>query len=101
MSMTQKHEEVPDKKLAAVCGLFCPACSLFIGTQEDPARLKKFSERFQVSEEEVKCQGCRSHTRGPYCKICKMVVCAAEKGIDFCGECEEYPCEDLKSLRKL
>lgn len=25
-----------------------------------------------------------------------MASCAAEKGIDFCGECTEYPCEDLK-----
>jgi hypothetical protein len=28
------------KNLAAVCGLYCEACSLFIATKEDPERLK-------------------------------------------------------------
>ncbi|OPX92819.1 MAG: hypothetical protein A4E59_02926 [Syntrophorhabdus sp. PtaB.Bin027] len=25
-----------------------------------------------------------------------MAQCATEKGIDFCGECAEYPCAELK-----
>jgi len=28
-----------------------------------------------------------------------MSVCAAAKGFDFCGECGEYPCEDLRQLQ--
>ena len=24
-----------------------------------------------------------------------MLRCATEKGVDFCVECEEYPCADL------
>jgi hypothetical protein len=99
MSMAHVDGRVPDKKLAAVCGLFCPACRVFIGTQEDPERLDKLAEQFRYPVEEMKCDGCRSDKRGPYCKICKMAVCAAEKGIDFCGECEEYPCEDLKKFQ--
>jgi len=87
------------KTLAAVCGLFCEACTLFIATKEDPARLKGLAARFQLSEEEMKCYGCRSDKRGPYCKICKMFSCAAERGIDFCSECEDYPCDDLKQFQ--
>jgi hypothetical protein len=90
----------PDKKLAAVCGLFCPACNLFIGTTEDPARLQKMAGRFRMTAEEVKCYGCRADKRGPYCdKYCKMTKCAVEKGIDFCGECPEYPCTELKTFQ--
>ncbi len=99
MSMTNEHAEALDKRLAAVCGLFCPACSLFIGTREDPKRLKGFAERFHVSEEEVKCDGCRADKRSPYCTTCTFVPCAAEKGLDFCGACPEYPCEDLKTFQ--
>jgi Protein of unknown function (DUF3795) len=98
----QKKENPPggfDKKYAAVCGLYCEACSLFIATTEDPIRLKQLAEGFNVSEEEVKCDGCRSDKRGPYCKVCKMSDCAAEKGIDFCVECSEYPCNDLKRFQ--
>ncbi len=36
---------ITDKKLAAVCGLFCPACTIYIGTREDPDRLKASARR--------------------------------------------------------
>lgn len=88
-----------DKTLAAVCGLYCEACTLFIATKEDPARLKGLAARFHLSEEAVKCYGCRSDKRGPYCEKCKMFSCAVERGIDFCIECDEYPCSDLKKFQ--
>jgi len=88
-----------DKTLAAVCGLYCEACTLYIATKEDPKRLKNLATLFKLPEEEVKCYGCRSANRGPYCKICKMYSCAAERGIDFCVECADYPCGDLKQFQ--
>jgi hypothetical protein len=89
-----------DKRLAAVCGLFCPACTVFIGTREDPERLKIIAERYQKPVEEVQCDGCRSEKRCFYCRErCKMGKCAQGKSVDFCGECDEYPCEDLKAFQ--
>jgi hypothetical protein len=89
-----------DKKLAAVCGLFCPACSVFIGTKEDPARLNVIAQRVQRPVEELRCNGCRSEKRCFYCESkCIMAKCAAAKGVDFCGECAEYPCMDLKAFQ--
>jgi hypothetical protein len=99
MEKKEMKSQEQDKKLAAVCGLYCEACTLFIATTEDPARLKGFSERFQLSEEDMKCYGCRADKRGPYCQTCKMFACASERGIDFCIECEEYPCQDLKQFQ--
>jgi hypothetical protein len=94
-----KERSKPDKRLAAVCGLFCPACTIYIATREDPERLKKLAEIAKLSIEDMRCYGCRSEKRIPYCESCKMVKCAAEKSIDFCGECKEYPCEDLKKFQ--
>jgi hypothetical protein len=54
---------VPDKRLAAVCGLFCPACTIYIATTEDPARLRGIAERKNLPLDEVSCQGCRSDLR--------------------------------------
>jgi hypothetical protein len=89
-----------DKKLAAVCGLFCPACSIFIGTKEDPARLNVIAQRVQRPVEELRCNGCRSEQRCYYCESnCKMAECAAAKGLDFCGACPEYPCKDLRAFQ--
>ncbi len=96
-----KNHKKPDKTVAAVCGLFCQACSIYIGTKEDPERLKNIAENFGVPVEEMKCKGCRSDTRIGYCANCKMFRCAAEKGIDFCGACEEYPCEELKAFQAI
>jgi hypothetical protein len=88
-----------DKNFAAVCGLYCGACSWFIATREDPERLKRLAAQFQYSGEECTCYGCRSGKRLPYCGKCKMFACAAERGIDFCSQCEEYPCDDLKRFQ--
>lgn len=90
----------PDKRLAAVCGLFCPSCTIFIGAKDDPERLKTAAGRLQRPVEEMECHGCRTEKRCFYCKEnCKMASCAAEKGIDFCGDCAEYPCTELKAFQ--
>ncbi len=100
MKETGKMSGDPDKKLAAVCGLFCPACHVFIGTKEDPERLKAMALRFQRSSAEMQCNGCRSQKRCFYCESkCIMTKCAVAKGVDFCGECAEYPCMDLKAFQ--
>jgi len=100
MKKGKKQADVINKKLAAVCGLYCRACSVFIATMEDPERLKRLAAQFQWSEEEIKCYGCRSDKRCPYCEVkCKMFACATERGIDFCSECGEFPCEDLKKFQ--
>lgn len=88
-----------DLTTAAVCGLYCEACTLYIATFEDPKRLKDLAQRFGVSEAEVRCLGCRSDKRGPYCKICKMFDCAARQDLRFCGECAQYPCADLRQFQ--
>ena len=88
-----------DKTHAAVCGLFCPACTVFIATQEDPKHLEALAKQFGISTEEMKCNGCRSEKRIPYCDTCKIYPCAKKKGIDFCGECNEYPCDEIKAFQ--
>ena len=93
-------DSTPDKRLAAVCGLFCPACTLYIGTNEDPERLKALSKLRRLPADELECHGCRSEKRCFYCREnCKMFRCAAERGIEFCGACAEYPCAELKAFQ--
>lgn len=88
-----------DKNLAAVCGLFCPSCIVFIAQRESPEKREQLAKNLNLPVEAVKCSGCRSATRFSYCDSCKLYVCAAEKGIDFCGECDDYPCEELKNFQ--
>lgn len=91
---------VPDKRLAAVCGLFCPSCPVFIGSREDKARLEKLAGHFRCSVEDLKCEGCRSGKVCKYsCGNCTLTKCAADKGLDFCGECQHYPCDGLRAFQ--
>lgn len=99
MGTCDKHETA-DPKLAATCGLFCRACGLYLATTEDTDRLPQIAQRFGVSEDAVRCYGCHSDRRGPFCQTCTMIACAAEKGIEFCGACDEYPCETLKAFQE-
>ena len=88
------------KELSAVCGLFCPSCIIYIAQRESPEKRKQIAENFKIPPEMLKCDGCRAETRFYYCEHnCKMVPCAQEKGVDFCGECDEYPCEIIKTFQ--
>jgi len=89
-----------DKKLAAICGLDCEACSVYIGTTEEPDRLKRIAENFDQSVEDMKCSGCRSGNRSFFCRTCDFKDCSEEKGIEFCGECDDFPCEDFRTFQK-
>lgn len=97
--MEENRFKESDKTLAAVCGLYCEACSWYIATTEDPDRLTRLAVQMHFSEEESKCYGCRSGKRLPYCEKCKMFACAGERGVDFCNQCEEYPCDDLRQFQ--
>jgi len=88
------------KAQSAICGLFCPACVCFIETEEYPDKLKEKAQERGVAVEDLRCCGCRSDTLNIFCKEhCYMKPCAEGRGIDFCGECPEYPCTQLKDFQ--
>lgn len=93
------EDRQPDLQKAAVCGLFCTACSVYIGTNHDPKRLGIIAKSMLMNAEDLLCHGCRSDTRNAYCRACTFVECAQQKGILFCGECAEYPCAALKEFQ--
>jgi hypothetical protein len=97
--VTPTADPAIDKTAAAVCGLYCGACQVYIATTEDPARLAHLAERLQMTEEALACHGCRSDKRWPLCESCVMFECAARRGIEFCSQCSIYPCDDLRQFQ--
>lgn len=93
----------PNKELAAVCGLYCGACDLYLDTKEgNLARLAEKARTCGKPIEDVRCLGCRSGTLGYFCREhCFMKPCAQKKGLDFCGACEEYPCSGLRDFQSI
>jgi hypothetical protein len=81
-----------------VCGAFCRACGLFLGSTEEPARLEAFAKRTNRSPSEVTCHGCRSDVVCGHCRACKLRACAEGKGLSFCADCTEFPCAEIDAL---
>ncbi|MBP7401559.1 MAG: DUF3795 domain-containing protein [Clostridia bacterium] len=89
------------KETSAVCGLYCDSCGIYIATTEEPGRLPAIAASKGTTSEGVRCLGCRSAVLYPFCRDCRMKACAARKGIDFCGSCDEYPCGILQDFQRL
>jgi hypothetical protein len=96
---TEERSHEPDLKLAAVCGLLCPACVIYLAERERPKMRAEMAQALNIDEDKVRCDGCRAEVRYAYCEGCHMYACAAERSIEFCGECEEYPCEELRAFQ--
>ena len=86
------------KELTAPCGVDCFNCELYVDNLTDEIR-ELFVKR-GVPAEGVACRGCRVQNG---CHLfgeagCATLVCAKEKGVAFCSDCEEFPCALLAPL---
>ncbi len=83
-------ENIDDFNLSAPCGLFCESCKHYLAKSEnvlDRAGLKQG------------CDGCR--IRNKKCAFLRKQCSALLKQkIDFCYECDNFPCENLKRLNQ-
>ena len=98
--MKERRESEAPETLAAFCGLYCGACSVYIASTEDPVRLARLSARLGTSPEELRCLGCRSEVLGVHCRNCAFKACAKGRGLESCSTCEALPCEELKAFQR-
>lgn len=78
------------------CGLYCGACLIFIKTENGTIDL--LAAEMNMSPEELSCYGCKSEKNSPWCATCALKTCARERKFEFCIDCDEYVCEDLRSF---
>jgi hypothetical protein len=81
----------------AYCGLYCGSCTAFLATKEN--KVKELAAQWQREEDDVICHGCKSGKVANYCRTCGLKECARKKGLEFCYQCEEYPCTQLDGFR--
>ncbi len=98
--MKNEYDAMRPPALAAFCGLFCGACSVYIGSTEDPERLKKLATRLGTTPDDLRCLGCRSGEVGAQCRDCAFTACAKGRGLAFCSECADYPCARLEAFQR-
>lgn len=74
----------------AYCGLYCGACEIINAeTEQDKERVAKM---WGSSPDQVNCRGCKTDTLFIHCGKCKIRNCALGRGVEFCFECDDYPC---------
>ncbi len=92
-------------QMTAPCGLDCFNCHFYLA-HEDPDAMKsvqKLSKELDIPVEIMLCKGCRSHDgQIPLQKRifgeahrCAAYECSKEKDIDFCCDCDRFPCDNL------
>ncbi|MBN1591914.1 MAG: DUF3795 domain-containing protein [Candidatus Coatesbacteria bacterium] len=86
-----------DYRYDSPCGIYCGACGILkdlrAGRHEERAR------QMNMPPEELKCAGCKTDTIADFCVGCKFRDCTKEKGIEFCFDCDEFPCAELVAFR--
>ena len=84
------------EKMTAPCGLACFDCVAYLANEDMEIR-KRFSEQFGIPIEQVGCEGCRE-VKGN-CPVvpmkCSVFPCAEKKGVKFCCDCSDFPCDNL------
>jgi len=90
------------RALQGRCGVFCGDCEVYIAYSTDNAKAKKrIAMAFNcqgksITPEQVKCLGCKGSANNVWRGPCKVRMCAEEKGMEFCYQCLNFPCDDLE-----
>ena len=84
------------KTLTSPCGIPCFHCPAHMAVANPEIR-KMVAETLGIPEEKAACEGCRPQegrikVLNPD-EQCRIFSCAAQKNVDFCNECDDFPCE--------
>lgn len=81
--------------LVAPCGIDCGICEMHM-CKDNPQLLQYFLSK-GYPQEKLPCKGCRSiegHCPVIGCE-CETYRCVKKKEVDFCYECQDFPCGKL------
>lgn len=86
------------ERMTAPCGRDCFNCPLYLSGKNE--KLKKIvATKLKIPLNKTCCGGCREET-GIMAFLnmerpCRIYQCAEEKGIRFCCDCVDFPCDFL------
>lgn len=83
-------------ELTSPCGLDCFNCPIHEDNITDQIR-NHLAKQLEIQSEIIDCKGCREQ---PGCSIpheeCATLNCVNQRALEFCYECEEFPCSLLQ-----
>ncbi len=92
------------EKIIAVCGLVCSDCKIY-KAPNNPEIAKELVTHFEgqwenVSMEDFHCNGCIDVLNCWSSDCWIRDCCLKDKNLDFCYQCQEFPCEKLEEWAK-
>ena len=87
------------ERMTAPCGLDCFNCIGHLAN-DNPEMLEVLAKALEVSMEQAEkmvCKGCRDlEGKIPFIPMpCRVYPCVESKGVAFCSDCEDFPCDYL------
>jgi len=88
----------------SICGLNCAKCDIYQAAHgNDKLRdeiVNWFREKHNkiVKPEQIICEGCRGPLDDHWSPKCKLMLCARNKGLQYCFQCEDFPCVNVNKF---
>jgi len=100
-SCDSEIQNTSSKNLISACGLFCGACGIYQATQEnDIEKILQYAVVLNQTFDETLCDGCGAKRKSLHCsKMCTFIDCKQQKGVNFCTDCIEFPCQALLDFK--
>jgi hypothetical protein len=83
-------------QMTSPCGLDCFNCPAYLANENQELRAT-ISKMFGIPIQKASCNGCRNQSGRVLDMIepCHVYRCIEKKGIQFCGDCIDFPCDYL------
>jgi hypothetical protein len=95
-----------ENQMMATCGIICSKCDIFQATT-NPKIAQSIVDWFKkernedVKLEAIHCSGCKEDRAKHWSADCWILQCCVDKkGLEFCSECDAFPCEKLVQWSK-
>ncbi|MBN2851400.1 MAG: DUF3795 domain-containing protein [Clostridia bacterium] len=89
------------KKVVAPCGIDCFNCELYEENVTEEFRLR-IAAATHIPKEKISCAGCINGNQCLFLELegkkCKTLCCVEQKKVDYCFQCDSFPCEYLMPL---
>jgi hypothetical protein len=86
------------RHMTAPCGLDCFNCPVYLAGGNEKLR-EAVAKHMNLPYEQAVCRGCRGEKGAPaaegFTGKCDVYKCTEKKGISFCCDCSDFPCDHL------
>jgi hypothetical protein len=86
------------QQMTAPCGIDCFNCPAYLANKNEKLRTI-VAKHLDVPFEQAICNGCRNENGRVAChnmtETCNVYKCTEKKGIKYCFDCSDFPCDHL------